>query len=696
MLNPILNAQMDDNNLVWRYHNGCDWSGRIDLGGDLVGGVTSTVNGPHEIDVFGIGMHDNDLVWRYYDGSKWSGWINLGGDLKGGLKVIANGPNKLDLFGIGVHDNDLVWRQYDGSNWSGWINLGGDLTGGVTVTADGPNALDVFGVGVHDNDLVWRQYDGSNWSGWINLGGDLTGGVTVTSDGPNTFDVFGIGVHDNDLVWRQYNGRNWSGWINLGGDLVGGVTVTADGPNTLDVFGIGQHNNELVWRQYNDSNWSGWINLGGELAGVVTITEGSQESILDIFGIGKADKPWLGEIDQLVVQYDGIKPTYGERRVLFVLWDPHFPNLPKPDKGELKSDIFGAFPSVRTWFTESSLGKLRIKEVGILGWYDATMPEDWYNGQGSKDKAVAALRASDNDFDYSLYDDDNNGRIEFDELAVVFGHPGTGGGLLRVGGRSLQDDNGNPFSIDGVILNEVAELSMGNLGRRKGLIAHELSHAIFGAGDMYINRTHTRADWYSIMDQDGPGGHLDPFHKLKAGWLNPRLVNAGGNYELEAVESTGQALILYDPYGPSDEYFMIENRWRSCSHDANLLDEGLAIWHVIEERETYLNAYVPPNIDVQEWDDPGNQGWGRKAVRMVRPIIEPLTPGGFNFPQQQALWDGADPITGYDLKSTDPDPAHNKLLWSNGCPSGFSIHSISPTSSKMSIVIELPRHMRSQ
>ncbi len=632
VLNPILSAQIDGNNLVWRYHNGCDWSGRIDLGGDLVGGVTSTVNGPHEIDVFGIGKHDNDLVWRYYDGSKWSGWINLGGDLKGGITVVANGPNKLDLFGIGVHGNELVWRQYDGSKWSGWINLGGNLTGGVTATADGPNALDVFGVGIHNNELIWRHYNGSKWSGWINLGGDLKGGVAVTGEGPHKLDVFCIGAHNNDLVWRQYNGRNWSGWINLGGDLVGGVAVTANGPNTLDVFSIGLRNNKLVSRQYNGSKWSGWINLGGELSGVVTVSEGSQESILDVFGIGKANKPWLKEIDQLVGQYDGIKPTSGERRVLLVLWDPHFPSLAKPDKSILRSDIFGAFPSVRTWFDENSLGKLRIKEVDVLGWYDATMPEGWYDGQGSKDKAVAALRASDDDFDYSLYDDNNNGRIEFDELAVVFGHPGTGGGLLRVGGRSLQDDDGDPFSIDGVILSEVAELSMGNLGRRKGLTAHELSHAIFGAGDMYFSRTHTRADWYSLMDQDGPGGHLDPFHKLKAGWLNPRLVDSGGKYELEVVESTGQALILYDPYGPSNEYFIIENRWRSGSHDANLLDEGLAIWHVIEDRETYLNAYVPPNIDEEVWNDPGNQGWGRKAVRMVRPVIMPLTPGGFNFP----------------------------------------------------------------
>ncbi len=695
LINPILSAQTDNNNLVWRYHNGCDWSGRIDLGGDLIGGVTSTVNGPHKIDLFGIGKQNNKLVWQYYDGSEWSGWINLGGNLKGGVSVTADGPNKLDLFAIGGN-NKLIWRHYNGSEWSGWINLGGDLKGGVSVTADGPNKLDVFAIG-GNNELIWRHYNGSKWSGWNNLGGDIIGSVAVTANGPHKLDVFCIGEENNELVWRQYNGSKWSGWINLGGDLVGGLAVTANGPHKLDIFSIGKDNKKLVQRHYNGSKWSGWINLGGKLSGVVAVTGGSQESKLNVFGIGKADKPWIEEIDQLVVEYDGIKPTSGERRVLLVLWDPHFPNLSKPDKETLRSEIFGEFPSVKTWFNENSTGKFKIRGVDILGWYDADMPEDWYNGQGSRDKAVAALMACDSDFDFKRYDDNRNGRIEFDELTVIIGHPGTGGGLIRIGsGRSLRDDNGDPFSIDGVILNQVAELSLGDPGRRKGLVAHELSHVLFGAGDMYISRTHTRADWYSLMDQDGQGAHLDPFHKLKAGWLDSRLVKSGGKYELETVESTGQALILYDPYGPTNEYFIIENRQRSGSHDANLLDDGLAIWHVIENKESYLNAYVPINIDLEVWNDPGNQGWGRKAVRMVRPVIEPVTSGKFDFPQRQALWDGADPITGYDLKSIDPDPSHNKLLWSNGCPSGFSILSISPASSRMSMVIEMPLHLRSK
>ena len=40
-----------------------------------------TAGGPHDLDVFVHGASGDDLVWRYLQNGQWSGWINLGGDL---------------------------------------------------------------------------------------------------------------------------------------------------------------------------------------------------------------------------------------------------------------------------------------------------------------------------------------------------------------------------------------------------------------------------------------------------------------------------------------------------------------------------------------------------------------------------------------------------------------------------------------
>jgi hypothetical protein len=77
--------------------------------------------------VFIRGKQNHELVHRFWDGNQWSGWINLGGDLAAGPAVTSGGPHPLDVFVRGEHNDELVHRFFDGNDWSGWINLGGDL-----------------------------------------------------------------------------------------------------------------------------------------------------------------------------------------------------------------------------------------------------------------------------------------------------------------------------------------------------------------------------------------------------------------------------------------------------------------------------------------------------------------------------------------------------------------------------------------
>jgi len=99
----------------------------------------------------------------------------------------------------------------------------------------------------------------------------------------------------------------------------------------------------------------------------------------------------------------------------------------------------------------------------------------------------------------------------------------------------------------------------------------------------------------------------------------------------------------------------------------------------MEDPAVFNTLPTPPKVDAQQWNAPEWQGWGRRAVRMIRPIYGP--------PYNTSLWDGADPQTGYNLLSVDSNPNHVTLKWANGTPSGFSVESIPTASAEMEIYI---------
>lgn len=187
---------------------------------------------------------------------------------------------------------------------------------------------------------------------------------------------------------------------------------------------------------------------------------------------------------------------------------------------------------------------------------------------------------------------------------------------------------------------------------------------------------------YSLMDQSPPNaGHLDAFHKLRLGWLTPHVLGTSGWYDVPGVETTGEVLLLHDPARGPGEYFIIENR-RQSSYDQSLPSEGLAVWHIIEDAQVHDTLPVPHGVDAQRWNDPAFKGWARRGIRMIRPIYGP--------PINWSLWDGARRATGYDLLSSDPDPDHATLRWSDGTSSGFGITGIPAASSSMRVYVQVP------
>lgn len=166
----------------------------------------------------------------------------------------------------------------------------------------------------------------------------------------------------------------------------------------------------------------------------------------------------------------------------------------------------------------------------------------------------------------------------------------------------------------------------------------------------------------------------DPYQKLKLGWMKWKVADKDGIFTLNDVETQGDALILYNPKRGTDEYFILENRWRGSSYDAGaavaaggdgIPSDGLAVWHIVENAYAYKDAGVSL---------PGG-GWGRWVVRMVR------ANGGNPVDDSNALFSKSGTVL-----SDVTAPAN--LNWLGG-PSGFRVRLL--TEAGPTIKVEVSR-----
>jgi hypothetical protein len=186
---------------------------------------------------------------------------------------------------------------------------------------------------------------------------------------------------------------------------------------------------------------------------------------------------------------------------------------------------------------------------------------------------------------------------------------------------------------------------------------------------------------FSLMDQSPHNPpHLDPFHKLKLGWVKPVVVNSTGWYVIPDVETNHEVLILCSPKRKNKEYFIIENRWRT-SYDRCLPDCGIAIWHIIEDLEIIRRLEPPPGVLPKVWPAPHDQI--RRAVRLLRPNYGPP------IRWQMALWDRTSTATATNHRPNNRARKQVALTWADGTSTGFSICAIPSASRKMRIRIEV-------
>ncbi|HEX9888404.1 MAG TPA: immune inhibitor A domain-containing protein, partial [Nitriliruptorales bacterium] len=283
-------------------------------------------------------------------------------------------------------------------------------------------------------------------------------------------------------------------------------------------------------------------------------------------------------------------------------------------------------------------------------------------GYGAKGMAIEAVPQSDPDVDYSQYDQDGNGYVDF--LMIIHSGPGaeTTGDLCDVHSHYFSGlgpafgapPEPTPVSADGVLIGPV--LTVPELDAAIGVVSHEIMHAL-GEPDYYgTSGTAGTGDWDlgaggsygGIPTQTNPL-HFNPVMKVNFGWVQPQRIDAttlGASLAPRSMHPDMlQVPIRIEPAGSENaaqcdqapisivpnqnvnffdedgnclaEGFLIENIHRSgalwdreaCTFIPSDFDRqgygtGLIVWHWDFENFEQLgnNNVLRPMLDIEEFD----------------------------------------------------------------------------------------------
>jgi hypothetical protein len=108
---------------------------------------------------------------------------------------------------------------------------------------------------------------------------------------------------------------------------------------------------------------------------------------------------------------------------------------------------------------------------------------------------------------------------------------------------------------------------------------------------------------YSLMGTRAPI-HFSAYEKLHAGWISPALIDMTAwttrDVSIDAIESSKEVVIIYNPTRSNTEYFMIENRYKGALPGIRNYDQfigpvaGPVLWHIVEDVAALDPAHPPP------------------------------------------------------------------------------------------------------
>lgn len=296
--------------------------------------------------------------------------------------------------------------------------------------------------------------------------------------------------------------------------------------------------------------------------------------------------------------------------------------------------FFGKGNSLRNFYLEMTCGQFTYQPIqfenadgvehvdGIIEVSIPQMHPSAYNMSASDygsfclDTIEKIIEACDPYVDFNALDKDGNGLISQKELGIVilnagpdhyktqkYQNPGTPQSYFAVHGTSqpvtAYVDDVMIMSSNGAgnATNQGEYSSVGTI-INVGVPAHELAHNL-GAEDLYNRAVRatgkTVANWpqpYNFSLQcngnNASGGksptYLDPYQRIKIGWVTPQVVEEDGVYTLHSTLS-GKYNVLRINTPDKDEYYLVEIRMKEGFErllTAGPAKGGIMIWHIDE------------------------------------------------------------------------------------------------------------------
>jgi M6 family metalloprotease-like protein len=328
------------------------------------------------------------------------------------------------------------------------------------------------------------------------------------------------------------------------------------------------------------------------------------------------------------------------KRLLVVLWDPHRTDQgQRPTAQQISEAIFGSQPtSLREFYRNQSEGREAIDKVAVLGWYDAKKPADHYwnhpknaddgYDDGHNEKWAEALQDADPAIDFKSFDDNHDGKLTPDELAILIVIPqkapfGTN--------RDVKAANKAPLVLDGVQIERISEVYL-PFPINAGVIRHELGHLLFGLPDTYSNQKYPGhgADDYSVMAVTYTDAQIDAPTRIGKGWITDNPIAHSGTYAIGSIEDTHEAFTFTRPGSKPREYFAIEKRMPG-KYDNQLPQAGLVIWRMVDDgNPESLYRFTPGGKGAWPMDQPLSNfalNWSDGKDSGVRISVDPKMQG---------------------------------------------------------------------
>lgn len=303
-------------------------------------------------------------------------------------------------------------------------------------------------------------------------------------------------------------------------------------------------------------------------------------------------------------------PSKGSPRVLVIAID--FPDYKSSIPTSTISDrLFGTgdataapFDSMASYYKRSSYNALNI-QGSVMPRHRAYHSRSYYTDKVGT-LISEAFNALNWDHDFSIYDNDGDGKIDY--FIIYWSGPDTGWATFWWSWNStIYDDS---WKIDGKTIGNFSWISEDNSVYSYNKIdpriaIHETGHAM------------GLPDYYDYDDNVGPKGGLggldmmdnawhdhNAFSKWMLEWITPTIVSGAGSvlkYQMRPSALYTDAVAIMpgmSATNPFAEFYMVQNRVRgskATSNDYYLPNDGVLIWHVDARLNATSNDFLYNN-----------------------------------------------------------------------------------------------------